>query len=204
MKPMFENRDIELRGARITVAPMQPEDRNAYNRLTLSFTYEKYKELTGEEPDSGFDDILAHRGEEFHALRLNDDGRFIGWIVLQKDVKGRPDIGIKLHEDYQKKGYGPEAIQLYCNWLYEKYQLEKIHVRIFRSNTPSQRAFAKVGAVKEETKAPDFEDLRDWLRAKGINVPDALMDRLLESDILPEQLLPEHYYIPLPINKAWQ
>lgn len=146
--PLYENWDLKLFGTNISITPLLPEDEKPYAQLMLGSFYDQALTRLGHIPDTDFAEAIAHEsGNEVHALRPIGSNKFIGWITLQHD-DDRPDIGISLIDEYQNKGFGPEAIRLYGNWLNKEYGLTEMYVRISEDNPQSQRAFCKVGAVK--------------------------------------------------------
>ncbi len=132
--------------------------------------------------------IIDHTGQdETHALRLVGDDALIGWITLQKDMEGRPDIGISLVKEHQNHGIGPEAVTLFANRLHSVYGLDRVHVRISALNPQCQKAFLKIGAVLDKAE-PDY-------RLKKIL--DAFPEDARPNDPPPDMLF---FHINLPIN----
>ena len=143
---LYNDYDLVLSTPRIRLTPLLPTDTEPYARLMLGDIYDLYKETTGTAPSAGLEE--PHE-DELHALRLPDDDAFIGWITLQKDEYGRPDIGVHLVPEQQNRGLGPEAVRLFVNHLHETYGLEKVYLRIHESNIQSQKAMSKLGVVKD-------------------------------------------------------
>ena len=160
---------------RLTITDLRPEDEVPHTRLMLGDDfYDRFLRETGKAPN-----LSLTADEEMYAIRINDS--YIGWVILQKDEQGRPDVGIKLMREYQGRGYGPEALMAFCNWIYEKYGVGCLYARIEESNVQSQKAFSKIGAVLDEWK-PDYSFLK--------------VARELAGEI-PELL---YYHIDLPIK----
>lgn len=153
---LYQDFDIILNGARIRITPFLPTDAEPYARLMFGEMYDRFTCLLGKPPDTGLEKVLAHESEdEAHAIRPTDNDDFIGWITLQPDEKGRPDIGIHLHPNYQNQGIGHEAIALLSNRLHEVYGLKQVFIRTTEGNLQAQRAFEKMGAILDGTK-PDY------------------------------------------------
>ena len=132
--------------------------------------------------------ILDHTdGNEYHVIRLKDHPKMIGWIALQKDDRGEPDIGIALLPAYQDHGYGPEAIKLLLNRLYHEYGTDQAFAWIRKNNIQCRKAFKKAGAVFLES-SPTEEEL-SFLSAMYQDNPEKMEDLILH-----------HYSIPLPIE----
>ena len=185
---LYQDWDLELAGTRIRITQIKEEDAEPFGRLMIGRFYDDLPE-SGRASATGLRSILNRTAEdEIHAIRPLLSNQFIGWITLQKNPEGQPDIGVSLIPDYQNKGYGPEAIQLFGNYLYETYRLRKISGRISSKNYQSQNAVAKLGAV--------------FVR----EVTDHRYESLLESSphFTPtnvEGMKVRCYDIPLPISK---
>ena len=183
---LFKDWDLVLLGEHIRITPMQSDDEEPYARLMFGDMYERYEQICGEIPPSGIKKILSHEAEdETHALRLLSDERFIGWITLQKDHEGRPDIGISIIPECQNRGLGPEAIVLFANHLYDDWGIEKVYAHISEYNQQSQKAFIKVGAVFDKAE-PNYQ-----MKEIAERLPDGELKKVSVSNIL-------YYHIDLP------
>ena len=184
---LFKDWDVELIGERVRITPMRMEDEPAYGKMLLGPVYEQAVSVLGD-ADTGIEKIIDHtEQDETHALRLVGDDALIGWITLQKDMEGRPDIGISLVKEHQNHGIGPEAVTLLVNHLHSVYGLDRIYVRISALNPQCQKAFLKVGAVLDKVE-PDY-------RLKKIL--DAFPEDARPDDPPPDMLF---FHINLPIN----
>lgn len=65
---------------------------------------------------------------------------------MQKIDQEVPEVGIDILEDYQNRGYGPEAIAGFANWYGESCHISKIKAPIAAGNTHSTHVFEKLGA----------------------------------------------------------
>ncbi len=184
---LYQDWEIELTGDQIRITPMRLDDDEAYGRLMLgdSLYESSLRHMDGQSPTS-MEKILSHKGDETHAIRLIDQEDFIGWITLQKNIDGQPDIGISLIADQQNKGYGPEAVMLFVNYLHNEYGLERIAVHISEKDLQSQYAFGKLG-VEFDKEVPD---------ERFIFSDQPLSEQ--EMDSLPKVL---YFHIPLPVEK---
>ena len=184
---LFKDWDVTLTGKRVRITPMRMEDEPAYGKMLLGPVYEQSIEVLGN-ADTGIEKIIDHtEQDETHALRLVDDDALIGWITLQRDMEGRPDIGISLVKEHQNHGIGPEAVTLFANRLHSVYGLDRVHVRISALNPQCQKAFLKIGAVLDKAE-PDY-------RLKKIL--DAFPEDARPNDPPPDMLF---FHINLPIN----
>lgn len=153
---LYKDFDIILTGTRIRITTFLSTDTEPYARLMFGEMYDRFYQLLGKPPDTGLERVLARESEdEAHAIRPIDGDDFIGWITLQGDEQGRPDIGIHLYPDYQNQGIGYEAVALLSNRLCEVYGLKQVFIRTTEGNLQAQRAFEKMGAILDGTK-PDY------------------------------------------------
>ena len=148
---LYKDFDLTLASDRIRITPLLSSDTEPYTRLMFGEIYDLYAAATGKAPSSGLE---KENSDEIHALRLPDNDTFIGWVTLQRDEEGRPDIGVHLVPERQNQGLGPEAVRLFVNHLHKTYGLEKVFLQIHESNLQSQKAMGKLGVVKDG-EAPD-------------------------------------------------
>ena len=185
---LYQDWDILLTGKTIRITPLEKRDDEVYGRLMFGEHYDRFVEVLKNGSVTGIEKTLEHRAsDETHAIRQTGDDQFIGWITLQRDNDGRPDIGISLTPEYQNKGIGPEAVCLFANRLYSEYGLQTIYVRISEENIQSQKAFAKLGAVLDKEEP---------------NYIFTSLARELPEDHPDRQNIPNlrFYHIPLPIK----
>ena len=95
---LYKDIDLTLASERIRITPLLSSDMEPYARLMFGDIYDLYVAATGKAPSV---ELEKEHSDEIHALRLPDDDAFIGWITLQKDEEGRPDIGIHLIPEQQ-------------------------------------------------------------------------------------------------------
>ena len=125
---LYEDWDILLTGTRVRITPIEKRDKEAYGRLMFGKFYDHFAEVLNDGAITEIEETLEHRADdETHAVRLIGDDQFIGWITLQKDAEGRPDIGISLKPEFQNKGIGPEAVRLFINRLYAVYGIQTVY-----------------------------------------------------------------------------
>ena len=187
---IYRDWDLELTGEHISINAITANDDEEYGRLLFGELYDSLRKQIGDKKvPTGLQTILDHSSnDETHAIRLLPENKLIGWITLQKGKEDYPDIGIYLTKEQQNRGYGPEAIQLLCNYLHQSYGLQIVKVRISAKNIQSQNAFAKVGAILDQ------------------EIPDERYMRLLEE--YPEhkmadnfKMMVRYYHITLPIKE---
>lgn len=182
---LYQDWDILLTGKRIRITPMEQRDDEAFGRLMFGTQYDRYAHVLKGEFLTGIEKTLKHTADdEMHAIRLIGDDRFIGWITLQKDMEGRPDIGISLQSDFRNQGIGPEAVRLFVNRLYSDYGIQTVYVRISEKKLQSQKAFAKLGAVLDQVE-PHYI---------FVSLGKRLPDEFTQEQSVPNLLF---YHIPL-------
>ena len=186
---LFKDWDIVLEGENIRLTSFVPEDRDAYFSLLVrkpSYSPELAAEMIRP--------ILEHEDEdEYHAIRLKTGKEMIGWIALQREKRGEPEIGIYLLEPYRNRGYGTEAIRLLVNRVYREYGVDCVYAYVMRKNLQSRRVFEKLGAVCFEND-PDDEELKR-LEEIGRKLPD---DRKKLEEIVENRTM-YHFRINLPV-----
>ena len=181
---LYKDWNVILIGKRVRITPMRMEDEPAYGRLLLGNLYDKTVGMLGY-ATTGILEIINHtESAETHAIRLVDDDSFIGWIVLQKDPEGRPDVGISLIDGYRNQGIGPETVSLFVNRLNEIYGIDRVYARISEHNLQSQKAFAKLGTVLDKRES-------DYRMKK---IVDELPGKQPVHDLL-------YYHIDLPVQQ---
>lgn len=83
------------------------------------------------------------------------------WIVLKEEnrrigsvmIKGQPNdngeviVGYGIEEDYQRRGYMPEALNGLVGWIFENPSAKCLVADTLKTNIPSHRVLEKIGAV---------------------------------------------------------
>ena len=191
---IYQDWDLELTGQHISITPLTEKDDEAYGRVLMGDLYDSFLEL-GQKPSTGLKTILDRTAkDETHAIRPLGSDLFWGWISLQKNSEGAPDVGISLVADQQNKGYGPEAVQLFGNYLHGKYGLEQLSVRTSAKNIQCQNAFSKVGAVFDKEVVdqryaslmeshPDLASYGEMIKTRYYHVPLPILEIQPESGI---------------------
>lgn len=82
----------------------------------------------------------------------DEDGRPIGLLEYESHPARdrRAQLGILIGEsDAWNKGYGPEAIVLLLNWLFNHRGYHRVWLTVQANNARAMRAYEKVGFVRE-------------------------------------------------------
>ena len=86
------------------------------------------------------------------AIVLPEQNRHIGTIGLggihARDQRAMLGIAIG-DKEYQGKGYGTEAIQLFTTYAFNQMNLRRIELFVIASNKRARRCYEKCGFVKE-------------------------------------------------------
>ncbi|MDD5911735.1 MAG: GNAT family N-acetyltransferase [Bacteroidales bacterium] len=77
---------------------------------------------------------------------LKDSQEFVGKICMQHTDAPEPELGIDIMRSMQNRGYGPEAIVVFCRYYFELRKIDQVKVRISKDNKHSIHIFEKLGA----------------------------------------------------------
>ena len=75
------------------------------------------------------------------------DPHIIGDVAftIEGETKSQAELGIALDPDYQRQGYGREATRALVGYLFDNYDLHRIHVAINPANHASRTLIEKIG-----------------------------------------------------------
>jgi len=148
-------------GKRVTLRPFQPEDlpalRNWHDDAdVMRYWGDRFPIL----PAHAFEADLALNGR---FTQFKENGYF-GICDESRRLIGRIDYeGFELPEraaelsiligekDAWSKGYGSEAVTLLLEWLFNDRGAHRVWLEVFPENTRAQRAYEKVGFIREGT-----------------------------------------------------
>ena len=138
-----------LKTDRLTLTPLRPSDRDAYNALCLDddrnrlWGYDYRDDLNGAPLTEDYflsvakTDFAARRAVNF-AVRLK--GQFIGEVVLfHPDFRGGFEQGCRIAPAYAGHGYGTEAFAAAADWALYHLGLARVVAKCFKGNAPSQQ-----------------------------------------------------------------
>jgi [ribosomal protein S5]-alanine N-acetyltransferase len=100
---------------------------------------------------SFLENISADKDEYTFAIRTLEDEIFIGTIgVFRINWKNSTCyVGISIHKDYQKQGYGSDAMKVLVNFIFEFININKIKLEVFSFNPVAIRSYEKCGFKTE-------------------------------------------------------
>ena len=96
--------------------------------------------------------MLAADKNKTFAFAITLDGKVIGSIGVfrQENIHFRTaEMGYYIGEEYWGNGYMTEAVNLACNYVFEKTDIIRIYAEPFAYNTASCRVLEKAGFVCE-------------------------------------------------------
>ena len=138
-----------VKSERLSLTPLRPSDREAYNALCLDddrnrwWGYDYRTGLNGAPLTDDYflsaakADFAARRAVNF-AVRLK--GRFIGEVVLYNpDFRGGFEQGCRIASAYAGHGYGTEAFAAAADWALYHLSLTRVVAKCFKENEASRR-----------------------------------------------------------------
>jgi RimJ/RimL family protein N-acetyltransferase len=161
---MFEGKKVRLRGVR-------PEDWEHFLHWDADSDSQRYgwqvwppqgeeaarafaKEQSGKKPidGNGFFIIETLEGEAAGGLSTRVDARRFVF-----------EYGISLGREHWGHGYGEEAVELACRYMFGEMRLHKAHAYVYAFNTRSAAMHRKFGMTLEGTlREAQFTDGRFW------------------------------------------
>ncbi len=78
-------------------------------------------------------------------------GEVIGDVAfcIESEMEKQAELGIALDTRYHGMGYAQEAIKLLVSFLFERFDLHRIHVSIDPQNIASRKLFKRIGFREE-------------------------------------------------------
>jgi len=106
-----------------------------------------------------------------------DNDKRIGTINLSSiDHKNqKAEFGVMIAENYWNKGYAFEASEIFVNYSFNEFNLNKIHLGVLKDNTAAIKLYNKLGFIKEGT-------LKDSIFKTG-QFKDVLVMAIFRADI---------------------
>lgn len=140
---------VFLRGDRLTLRPVEPEDHDFLYRHWCSRPIRRWvnveSPLAREEFEEWFaDDAAAH-------FLPCLDGDPVGCVFLMgiDDVADRGEVGYWILPERQGEGFGREALDLALRWAFEDRNLHRVMARVFEGNEPSANLLESAGFTHE-------------------------------------------------------
>ena len=145
----------------ITLSTVSWDDKSAYLKY-LNETDEFQKNTSGiPYPYTSFDadrwltDVVgqcAARDQQINLAIRGSSGELVGEVGLMNLTEGEQgEIGYWLAQSMWGKSVMPAVVRTFCRFAFERFQLQRIHARVFATNQRSARVLAKVGFTHEGT-----------------------------------------------------
>lgn len=148
-------------GKRVTLRPFQPEDLPTLriwhdDADVMQYWGDRFPILAAHafEADLAPNGRFTQFGKDGYFGICDESGRLIGRIDYEgfELPERAAELSILIGEkDVWSKGYGSEAIILLLEWLFNDRGAHRVWLEVFPANTRAQRAYEKVGFIREGT-----------------------------------------------------
>ena len=183
MENNFENKKClkTLVGDNVYLSPISLDDVEKYAemvndiKVSVGLGYLSYTNIIDFESEKEF--LISVKKEKMFAVRLLENDNLLGNVGFNSvDLLNRTAvIGIMLgNPNYQRKGYGIEAVKLILDYGFSFLNLRNISLSVFEYNEPAYNLYKKVG-FKEVGR------LRKALEIMGKTYDVIIMDMLKEE-----------------------
>jgi len=183
MENNFENKKClkTLVGDNVYLSPISLDDVEKYAemvndiKVSVGLGYLSYTNIIDFESEKEF--LISVKKEKMFAVRLLENDDLLGNIGFNSvDLLNRTaTIGIMLgNPNYQRKGYGIEAVKLILDYGFSFLNLRNISLSVFEYNEPAYNLYKKVG-FKEVGR------LRKALEIMGKTYDVIILDMLKEE-----------------------
>ena len=93
------------------------------------------------------------------AIRLKENGRMIGIMVICEETEESCEIGYGIGSDYWRRGYATEAVRAFIGWLFEAKGLKTVCASFFTGNDASRHVMEKCGMTYSRFSEKEFSYL---------------------------------------------
>ena len=104
-----------------------------------------------------FKKMSLNSSTQYYAIE-NETKNFIGiirtdcWDKINRSIR----IGIDIHPDYRKKGYGTESFKVFIDYLFMHQNIHRIWFLVAEENKPARKLYKKLGFKEEGTQDDAF------------------------------------------------
>lgn len=183
MENNFENKKFlkTLVGDNVYLSPISLDDVEKYAemvndiKVSIGLGYLSYTNIIDFESEKEF--LISAKKEKMFAVRLLENDNLLGNVGFNSvDLLNRTaTMGIMLgNPNYQRKGYGIEAVKLILDYGFSFLNLRNISLSVFEYNEPAYNLYKKVG-FKEVGR------LRKALEIMGKTYDVIILDMLKEE-----------------------
>jgi RimJ/RimL family protein N-acetyltransferase len=154
---------IHIQSDRLSIKPFCDSDAEpAFNCITPTLT----RFMTWDPPATradfariwrGWLPAIEARSDLVFAIRLRDDGAFLGLSALHRAQTETPELGIWIREDRHGKGFGREAVGMIARWATRELGTQRFIYPVAEDNRASRRIAESLGgAVVERRATPKY------------------------------------------------
>lgn len=147
---------------RITLSPISSHDRpaflkhlnetNEFHRNTAGIPF-PYTEFDADQWLSGVLHQSVARDHKIDLAIRNSSCELIGAVGLMNlTEKEQGEIGYWLAKPYWALGIMPTVLRRFCEFAFDRFQLQRIHARVFATNDRSSRVLIKAGFRQEGSR----------------------------------------------------
>jgi len=183
MENNFENKKClkTLVGDNVYLSPISLDDIEKYAemvndiKVSVGLGYLSYTNIIDFESEKEF--LISVKKEKMFAVRLLENDNLLGNVGFNSvDLLNRTaTMGIMLgNSNYQRKGYGIEAVKLILDYGFSFLNLRNISLSVFEYNEPAYNLYKKAG-FKEVGR------LRKAVEIMGKTYDEIIMDMLREE-----------------------
>lgn len=144
---------VFLRGDTVTLRTLEDEDRDALQEIA---NHPAVRVAAGGPPEpfdeSDTEDYLEWlRDDDRVALAISVDDTYVGMVSLKR--VDRPTdyaaAGVHVHPDHQRQGYATAACELFFDWAFDQYGLNKVGANAYDFNDASRSLLETLGFTHE-------------------------------------------------------
>ena len=146
----------EIETERLILRPVADKDEDAYFRLASDVKRNKYwgYDYRADMPKNAHKSyFLQSAREDFHhraemplGIYNKESGALVGEVVLHRfGYREEAEIGVRLLEEYEGRGYAKEAVTAYAEYGFSKLNLARIEAKCFLENVRSAKMLLAAG-----------------------------------------------------------
>lgn len=157
---------VFLEGEKVDLRTVEEEDieflRNGVNHPEVR-VYMGNKRPQNLETEKEFFENVIQDDDSQHLLICSKEGEKAGIVSLIREgdrPENQAQIGLWIHPDHHRKGFGTEASKMMTNYGFRQLDYHRIFARAYEENQASQKIWERIGYEKEGA-------LRDHTYTKG-------------------------------------
>ena len=107
-------------------------------------------EIISEEDELKWIDEKLSTNAPIYSMIEKKSGNFIGCIEIMDMTDNEGELGIAITKKMQNKGYGTEAINCLINYAFNKFNLNRLFLKVFPNNERAIHVYNKCGFIEYE------------------------------------------------------